>query len=66
MGDPHFDLSPFFGDAVDHPMYVAVENLLDVVKNHDDPEIGLHWDGDKILSLKAGDGGVMASFQIEF
>lgn len=64
LGEPAFDLSHIFGTQ--KPLYVSIENLLDVVANHDAPEVGLHWDGDKTLTVKKTDGGVMATFEITF
>lgn len=63
-GAPRIDLADLFGH--DKPLYVDVGGLDSVLLDHKAPELNLHWDGDKTITVKQTDGGVMATFELEF
>lgn len=64
LNKPHLNLSKIFN--TDKPLYVSVDNLLPVIAKIDQPQISLHWDGDKTLTLSKIEGGAMATFELEF
>lgn len=65
INEPHLDLSKIFG--TEKPLYVSVDNLLTTIAKIDQPQVSLHWDGNKTLSVKnIEDGGVVATFELKF
>lgn len=61
---PHVDLSGVFGTA--HPMYLSVEELHNVVTEHEPPAVKLSWDASKSVTVSNEDGGALATLQIKF
>jgi len=63
-GTSKIDLADLFGHH--SPLYVEVGGLDSVLLDHKAPDVSLHWDGDKTITVKQTDGGVMATFELEF
>lgn len=62
-GKVHLDLSEVLG--LKNGPTVSVDNLLQVIASHEDPQVSVSW-SDKTLTLQKTDGGAIASFSLEF
>ena len=67
FGETKIWLDPLVGRTGDTPgPYLLVEDLHTALSVHFEPQVSLHWDGDKVLSVKKLDGGAVATFELKF
>lgn len=63
VDSPHVDLGPLLGLST--PCLVGVDDLHQVLLDHQAPGLSIHWDGGDV-TVKREDGGAMATLTVKW